>query len=109
MSERSVAGAVAGAVSGAAVGGAAVGGAAVGGGTGCAAGVAAGESAGPASLANRNFLLLWQGQAISQLGNQAFALTMSLWSMEISGSASLMGLLLAATTLPTSLLAPLGG
>jgi len=65
--------------------------------------------AGPARLANRNFLLLWQGQAISQLGNQAFALTMSLWSMEISGSASLMGLLLAATTLPTSLLAPLGG
>jgi DHA3 family macrolide efflux protein-like MFS transporter len=63
----------------------------------------------PSRLTNRNFLLLWQGQVISQLGNQAFALATAFWLMEATGSASLMGLLLASTSLPTVLLAPLGG
>jgi DHA3 family macrolide efflux protein-like MFS transporter len=60
-------------------------------------------------LFNRNFLLLWQGQAVSQLGNQAFALAMAFWTLEATGSASLMGLLLATLNLPVSLLSPIGG
>ena len=60
-------------------------------------------------LVNRNFLLLWQGQAVSQLGNQAFSLAMAFWVLEATGSASLMGLLPACTMLLTALLAPIGG
>ncbi|HXO40716.1 MAG TPA: MFS transporter [Thermoanaerobaculia bacterium] len=60
-------------------------------------------------LVNRNFLLLWQGQAVSQLGNQAFSLAMAFWVLEATGSASLMGLLPACTMLLTALLSPIGG
>jgi MFS family permease len=60
-------------------------------------------------LFNRNFLLLWQGQAVSQLGNQAFALGMAFWTLEATGSATLMGLLLATLNLPVVLLSPIGG
>ncbi len=60
-------------------------------------------------LLNRNFVLLWIGQTISQLGNQAYALAVSFWLMEKTGSASLMGLLLTVSNLPGVLLAPFGG
>jgi DHA3 family macrolide efflux protein-like MFS transporter len=60
-------------------------------------------------LFNRDFLLLWQGQAISQLGNQAFVVAMMFWTMEATGSASLMGLLMSLALLPGVLLSPFGG
>jgi DHA3 family macrolide efflux protein-like MFS transporter len=63
----------------------------------------------PVRLFNRNFFLLWQGQTVSQVGNQALVVAVMFWTMEVTGSASLMGLLTGLTTLPAVLLAPIGG
>ncbi|HEY2740083.1 MAG TPA: MFS transporter, partial [Thermoanaerobaculia bacterium] len=67
------------------------------------------RAAAPAALFNRNFVLLWTGQAVSQLGNRAYGIAMNLWLMERTGSATLMGLLLTFSALPGVLLGPFGG
>ncbi|MDY7076348.1 MAG: MFS transporter [Chloroflexota bacterium] len=63
----------------------------------------------PAKLLNRNYLLQWQGQSISRLGSQAFAVAMLFWIKHATGSAALMGLLQMLSTLPAVLLTPIGG
>ena len=70
---------------------------------------AAPERPAPAKLWNRNFFLLWQGQTVSQLGNQAFSVAMMFWAMEKTGSASVVGLLMTFAVLPGVLLSPFGG
>ncbi len=58
---------------------------------------------------NRNFLLLIQGQFVSNVGNQVFDIAMLLWIKEITGSAAVMGVAMLLTSLPEVLLAPFGG
>src|SRR6266545_3743126 len=63
----------------------------------------------PGRLWNRSFSLLWFGQTISQLGNPAFNIGAMYWMMEKTGSASLMGLLGMAASVPALILSPFGG
>lgn len=63
----------------------------------------------PSSLFNRHFVLLWQGQLVSQMGSQAFLVAMMFWTLEATGSASLMGILLMLSALPAVVLGPVAG
>lgn len=57
------------------------------------------------SLWNRNFLLLWQGQLVSSLGDNFYAIALGFWVLEKTGSTGLM----AVSTLPRALISPFAG
>jgi len=63
----------------------------------------------PNRLFNKNFLLLWQGQFVSQLGSQVHYIAMMFWLKHVSGSAGLMGLLMMLSMIPGVILGPIGG
>jgi len=63
----------------------------------------------PTKLLNKNFVLLWQGQLVSQLGSQAYMVAMMFWIKHQTDSASIMGLLMMFSALPAVILSPLAG
>ncbi|MFN2589716.1 MAG: MFS transporter [Actinomycetota bacterium] len=60
-------------------------------------------------LTNRDFRLLWSGQAISQLGDGIFTVALAWQTLELSGSATALSLVLFARTLPLVLLSLIAG
>ncbi len=60
-------------------------------------------------LLNKNFLLLWQGQTVSQIGAQIFSIALMFWIKHQTGSATLMGLVMTVSMLPAALIGPISG
>lgn len=60
-------------------------------------------------LLSRNFFLLWHGQVISQLGSQAFLIAAAFFTLDVTGSTTVMSAVMIASTVPLVLLAPIGG
>jgi DHA3 family macrolide efflux protein-like MFS transporter len=56
-----------------------------------------------------SFLLLWQGQLVSILGDVVYAVALGFWILEVTGSTALMGALMAASTLPRVVISPIAG
>lgn len=56
-----------------------------------------------------SFLLLWQGQLVSVLGDAVYGLALGFWVLAVTGSTALMGTLMAASTLPSVLVSPFAG
>jgi MFS transporter, DHA3 family, macrolide efflux protein len=63
----------------------------------------------PKRSMSRNFLLLWQGQAVSQVGTQLFQVIAILCLKQATESATIIGLFLMAYAIPNVILGPIGG
>ena len=61
------------------------------------------------ALHHRDFALLFGGQAISVVGDALFPVALAFAVLELSGSPSSLGLVLAAQALPLALFALVGG
>ena len=60
-------------------------------------------------LFSRDFSLMLLGQIVSLLGNALLRFALSLYVLDLTGSAAVFGGVLAASMLPTILLSPVGG
>lgn len=67
------------------------------------------EEAPKEKLWNKNFFLLWQGQLVSSLGDQAYSLALGFWILAVTGSTAIFGTLMAASTLPRVIVSPFSG
>jgi MFS transporter, DHA3 family, macrolide efflux protein len=63
----------------------------------------------PDRIWNINFLLLWQGQFVSAVGDVAYEIALGFWVLAVTGSTALMGTLMAAATIPRVILSPFAG
>ncbi len=60
-------------------------------------------------LANKNFLRIWAGQLISQIGDKFYAIALAVWIVEKTGSPQTMAAFLIASMLPGLLAGPFFG
>lgn len=60
-------------------------------------------------LFNRDFTLLALGAAFSLVGNYALKIALSMYVLELTGSAAVFAGMLALAMVPTILLSPFGG
>ena len=60
-------------------------------------------------LGNKDFLLLWSGQTVSQMGSRIFYIALMWWVLESTGSAFSIGTIMISSTLPMIILSPLAG
>jgi MFS transporter, DHA3 family, macrolide efflux protein len=60
-------------------------------------------------LFNKNYILLFQGQTVSRIGSQLYFMAMALFVKELTGSGTIMGLLVMLTSIPAIIFAPIGG
>lgn len=60
-------------------------------------------------LWTRSFLILWQSQLVSTVGDAVYAIALGFWVLQVTGSTALMGALMAASTLPGVLISPFAG
>lgn len=60
-------------------------------------------------LWTKSFLILWQGQLVSTMGDAVYSIALGFWVLSVTGSTALMGLLMAASTLPGVLVSPFAG
>lgn len=56
-----------------------------------------------------NFLILWQGQLVSTIGDALYSIALGFWVLSVTGSAALMGTLMAVSMLPGILISPFAG
>lgn len=56
-----------------------------------------------------SFLILWQAQLVSTLGDTVYSIALGFWVLGVTGSTALMGTLMAASTLPGVLFSPFAG
>lgn len=62
----------------------------------------------PALLANANFMILWLGQTVSQLGSAFFNFAMAIWIIRTAGTPALAGIMMVAA-IPGIVLGPVAG
>ncbi|MDF2520398.1 MAG: bacE [Clostridia bacterium] len=60
-------------------------------------------------LWNLNFLLLWQGQLVSALGDVVYEIALGFWVLQKTGSTALMGALMASAAIPRLIISPFAG
>lgn len=63
----------------------------------------------PSGLWNRNFLLFWQGQAVSLAGSSLSTVAVALWIVDATGSAALLGAVMMVGSLAGLLATPIAG
>lgn len=58
---------------------------------------------------NLNFILLWQGQLVSNFGDSVYDIALGFWILAKTGSTGLMGMLMATAVIPRVFLSPIAG